>query len=222
MRAGWFVLKKAAARSGMEGEMKKKRKGKKGRILESSGKESSESESDSKESSEQEQQKVKKKSGGREVRTRKVQFQERDVKDEVEELTSQLHALDMRDSAYTSTYACLVIVAPTLAERVPLPARWTIGVTTTGMTGVSAPIHNSNPIAYSQSWPYNDTCYFCKGRHQIRVCDTAADGYYAHADGTQIIHHPDGLKAVVDHKRSHDHPPHMPTPPTAFSSFVSA
>ncbi|KAF8802582.1 hypothetical protein BYT27DRAFT_7109957, partial [Phlegmacium glaucopus] len=92
------------------------------------------------ESSDEDQKR--KKPARREVRTKKVRFERgTDLKDEVEELTTKLHGLNMQEAAYASTYARLVLVAPVLADKIPPPARWTAGATVTAAMGTPSHTH---------------------------------------------------------------------------------
>jgi len=103
------------------------KKGKKWKKRESSGEESEDkvigiemgSELDSKN-----EKKVVKKSEKREVRTRKVWFEEerrkgKDVQGQVDELTRKLLQLDIKDNAYTMAYTQLFVLASNLTDKLP-------------------------------------------------------------------------------------------------------
>ena len=111
MKAGRFVLRKAATRGGW-GRMSKKEK--KRRREESSNEESEDEvigvETGSESDSEEEKRKKRKKSTEKEVRVRKVWFEDEGKKKEegqekVDELTRKLLQLNVKDDAYAAAYA---------------------------------------------------------------------------------------------------------------------
>jgi len=180
MEADHFVLRKAAARGGW-GRMSKK--GKKGRREELSDEESEDevigvktgSESDS----EEEERKKRKKSIKKEVRVRKVWFEDKGKKrkegqEKVDELTRKLLQLNVKDDAYATAYAQLFVLAPEMTDNLPLSSRFgasTIMATSTTMVP-SYPRHSQPSAPMS----YNFPCHFCKKLEcRLRTCPTAAE-----------------------------------------------
>jgi len=174
------VLRKASARGGWG---RTSRKGKKGRRGESSDKESEDevigvetvSESDSKE----EERKKRKKSTKKEVRVRKVQFEdegkkEKEGQEKVDELTRKLLQLNVKDNAYAAAYAQLFVLAPEMTDNLPLPSRFgalTVVATSTTM----APSYPRYPQPTAPML-CNFSCHFCKKLEcRLRTCPTAAE-----------------------------------------------
>ncbi|KAF8816293.1 hypothetical protein BYT27DRAFT_7277147 [Phlegmacium glaucopus] len=168
-----------------------------------------------------------------------------DTKDEVEELTTKLHGLNMQEAAYASTYARLVLVAPVLADKIPPPAKWTAGATVTAAMGTPSHVHAYSPAAHHAHHThrvYDKSCHFCKEENcRIGTCPTVVEylqqgrvkrhprGYYTYPDGGWIEAHPGGLKGAVDAAATAGLNIPLPNPkdllphmiPTALSSFVT-
>jgi len=174
------VLRKVAAR-GEWGRILKK--GKKGRRGESSNEESENEvigvETGSESDSEEEERKKRKKSAKKEVRVRKVRFEDKGKKKEegqkcVDELTRKLLQLNVKDDAYAAAYAQLFILAPTMTENLPPLSRFGVStVAATSTTMVSSYPRYPQPIAPMLR---NFSCYFCKKLEcRLRTCPTAAE-----------------------------------------------
>jgi len=130
MKVGYFVLRKAATRGGWS---RMSKKGKKGRREESSNEESEDEvigmETGSESDSEEEERKKRKKSTNKEVRVRKVRFEDKGKKgkegqEKVDELTRKLLQLNVKDDAYAAAYAQLFVLAPEMMDNLPLPSRF--------------------------------------------------------------------------------------------------
>jgi len=242
MKAGRFVLRKAAARGGW-GRMSKKEK--KGRREESSDEESEDEmigvETGSESDSEEKERKKRKKSTEKEMRVRKVQFENKGKKKEegqekVDELTRKLLQLNVKDDAYAAAYAQLFILAPTMTENLSPPSRFAAST----IASTSTTVMPSYSRYSSAPMPRDFSCHFCKREDcQLRTCPIAEEyiqlrrvlrqqnGYYTHMDGSPInARHLGGLKGAIDIKLNiRDLPPHLsnmaPTP-ARFSSFVEA
>jgi len=238
------VLRKAAARGGW-GRMSKK--GKKGRREESSNEESEDevigietgSESDSKE----EERKKRKKSTKKEVRVRKVRFEDKGKKKEegqekVDKLTRKLLQLNVKDDAYAAAYAQLFILAPMMTKNLLPPSCFAASTIVSTSTTVM-PSHPRYPQS-NTPMPRDFSCHFCKREDcQLRTCPIVEEyiqlrqvlrqqnGYYTHMDRSPIdARHPGELKGAIDIKLNiRDLPPYLsnmaPTP-ARFSSFVEA
>ena len=234
-------MRKAAAR-GEWGRMSKK--GKKERRSKLSNEESDDevirmktgSDSDS-----EKEGKRGKRSAKREVRMRKVCFENKGKKKEegqehVDELTKKLLQLNVKDDAYAAAYAQLFILAPTITENLLLPSRFAAFT----ITSTSTTVMSSHPRYSSAPMPCNFTCHFCKKPEcHLRTCPIAEEyvwsrqvlrqpnGYYTYLDESPIdACHPGGLKGAVDFKLNiWDIPPHLSnitSIPTKFSSFIGA
>jgi len=197
------------------------KKGKKERREESSDEESEDEvigvEMGSKSNSEEEERKKRKKSTKKEMRVRKVQFEDEGKKrkegqEKVDKLTRKLLQLNVKDDAYVATYAQLFVLAPEMTDNLPPFSRFrasTVMATSTTMTP-SYPRHSQPSAPMS----YNFPCHFCKKLECcLRTCPTAieyvqsqrvllqANGYYTHMDGSPIdARHLGGLKGVIDVK----------------------
>jgi len=110
MEAGHFVLRKTALRGGWK---RTSRKGKKGRRRELSNEESEDEmigvETESELDSEEEERKKRKKSTKKEVRIRKVRFEDerkkgKEEQEKVDKLTRKLLQLNVKDDAYVTAY----------------------------------------------------------------------------------------------------------------------
>jgi len=193
--------------------------------------------------SEEEERKKRKKSTKKEVRVRKVQFEDEGKKgkegqEKVDELTRKLLQLNVKDDAYATAYAQLFVLAPEMTDNLPSPSRFeasTVMATSTTMA-LSYPRYSQPFAPMSHNFP----CHFCKKlKCCLRTCPTAAEyvqsqwvllqanGYYTHMDGSPIdARHPGGLKGAIDVKLNiRDLPPHlsnMALTPARFSSFVEA
>jgi len=191
--------------------------------------------------SEEEERKKRKKSTKKEVRVRKVRFEDKGKKKEegqekVDELTRKLLQLNVKDDAYAAAYAQLFILAPTMTENLPPPSSFAASTITSTSTTIM-PFH---PRYSSAPMPRNFTCHFCKKPEcRLRTCPTAEEyvqsrqvlrqpnGYYTYLGGSPIdARHPGGLKGAVDFKLNiRDMPPHLSnitSTPTKFSSFIGA
>jgi len=198
-------------------------------------------ETGSESNSEEEERKKRKKSTKKEMRVRKVQFEDKGKKKEegqkrVDKLTRKLLQLNVKDNAYAATYAQLFILAPTMTKNLPPPSCFAAStVTATSTTMAPSYPRYSQPSALMS---HNFPCHFCKKLEcYLRTCPTAteyvqsqqvllqANGYYTHIDGSPInARHPGGLKEAIDIKLNiRDLPPHLfnMAPTLArFSSFV--
>jgi len=242
MEVDRFVLRKAAARGGW-GRMLKK--GKKERRKESSDEESEDEvigvEAGLESDSEEEERKKRKKSTNKEMRVRKVRFEDEGKKKEegqekVDKLTRKLLQLNIKDDTYAAAYAQLFILVPTMTENLLPPSRFAASIITLTSTTVmpSHPRYSSAPMSH------NFPCHFCKKLEcRLRTCPTAAEyvqsqrvllqanEYYTHMDGSPIdARHLGELKGVIDVKLNiRDLPPHlfnMAPIPVRFSLFVEA
>jgi len=238
------VLRKASARGGWGQTSKKEKKGRRG---EPSDEESEDEvigvETGSESDSEEEKRKKRKKSTNKEVRVRKVQFDDEGKKgkegqEKVDELTRKLLQLHVKDSAYAAAYIQLFVLASEMTDNLPPPSRF--GASTVAATSTTiAPSYPRYPQP-TAPMPCNFSCHFCKKPECcLRTCPTAAEyvqservllkpnGYYAHLDGSPIdACHPGGLKGAIDAKSNRrDTPPHLAratATSTKFSSFVEA
>jgi len=213
MEAGCFVLRKAAARGGW-GRMSKK--GKKGRRGKSSDEESEDEmigvETGSESDSEEEKRKKRKKSTKKEVRMRKVQFENEGKKKEegqehVDELTRKLLQLNVKDDTYAAAYAQLFILVPTITENLLPPSRFAAST----IVSTSTTVMSSHPRYSSAPMPRNFTCHFYKKPEcRLRTCPTAKEyvwsqrvlrqpnKYYTYLDGSPVdTHHLGGLKRLM-------------------------
>jgi len=172
------VLRKVAVREGWDRIPKKRKKERRGDSSDDESEEEvirveSESESDSKGDA----RRKRKKSAKKEVRTRKIQFDDKGKKEKeapewVDELTRKLLQLNVKDDAYAAAYAQLFILAPTMTKNLSPPACFaasTIASTSTAVTP-SHPRYSSAPM------PHNFTCHFCKKLEcRLRTCSTAKE-----------------------------------------------
>ena len=193
--------------------------------------------------SEEEERKKRKKSTNKEVRVRKVQFDDEGKKgkegqEKVDELTRKLLQLNVKDDAYAAIYAQLFVLAPEIMDNLPPPS-W-FGASTVAATSTTmAPSYPRYPQPTAPMLR-NFSCHFCKKLEcRLRTCPTAAEyvrsgrvllkpnGYYAYPDGSLIdARHPGGLKGAIDAKSNgRDILPHLAratATSTKFSSFVEA
>ena len=127
--------------------------------------------------SEEEERKKRKKSTKKEVRVRKVQFEDEGKKKEegqekVNKLTRKLLQLNVKDDAYVAAYAQLFILAPMMTENLLPPSRF--AVSTIALT--STTVMPSYPRYSSAPMPHNFTCHFCKKPECcLRTCPTAEE-----------------------------------------------
>jgi len=193
--------------------------------------------------SEEEERKKKKKSTKKEVRVRKIQFEDKGKKgkegqEKVDELTRKLLQLNVKDDAYAAAYAQLFVLAPEMTDNLLPPSQF--GASTVAAT--STTMVPSYPRYPQPTAPMlcNFSCHFCKKPEcRLRTCPTAAEyvrsgrvllkpnGYYAYLDGSLInARHPGGLKGAIDAKSNgRDTPLHLAratATSTKFSSFVEA
>jgi hypothetical protein len=161
--------------------------------MESSSSESEESSEDSEESESEEEERRKPKKKGKakekvkEVRTRKVRFDEAARKlDEVEELTKRLSGMHVGDVMYAGVYAKLWKQEPEIARRIPPPASW-IPEAQVATLPVHAPVYNLQPASssypqvpnqqyqtpsmYNQGHPQRQTHFTLYTPHQRRSND---------------------------------------------------
>jgi len=193
--------------------------------------------------SEEEERKKRKKSTNKEVRVRKVQFDDEGKKgkegqEKVDELTRKLLQLNVKDDAYAAAYAQLFILAPEITDNLSPSSQFgasTVAATSTAM----APSYPRYPQPTAPML-HNFSCHFCKKPEcRLRTCPTAAEyvqsgrvllkpnSYYTHPNGSLIdARHPGGLKGAIDAKSNgRDILPHLAratATSTKFSSFVEA
>jgi len=156
---------------------------KKGRRGESSDEESEDEvigvETESESDSEEEERKKRKKSTKKEVRVKKVRFEDKGRKrkegqKKVNKLTRKLLQLNMKDNAYAATYTQLFVLAPEMTDNLPPPSRFgasTVAATSTTM----APSYPRYPQPTAPML-HNFSCHFCKKPEcHLRTCPTAAE-----------------------------------------------
>jgi len=173
-------LRKASARGGWG---QTSRKGKKRRRGESSDEESEDEvigvETGLELNSEEEERKKRKKSTNKEVRVRKVRFEDEGKKGKegqkkVDKLTRKLLQLNVKDDAYAAAYAQLFILAPEMTNNLPPPSQFeasTVVATSTTM----APSYPRYPQP-TAPMPRNFTCHFYKKpEYCLRTCPTAEE-----------------------------------------------
>ena len=123
--------------------------------------------------------KKRKKSTKKEVRVKKVQFEDKGKKrkegqEKVDELTKKLLQLNVKDNAYVAAYTQLFVLAPEITDNLPLPSHFrasTVMETSTPMA-LSYPRHSQSSVPMSHNFPY----HFCKKLECcLRTCPTAAE-----------------------------------------------
>jgi len=158
--------------------------------------------------------------------------------EKIDELTRKLLQLNVKDNAYTATYAQLFVLASEMINNLPPPSHFGAStVMATSATMIPSYPKYSQPTA---SMLCNFSCHFCKKPEcHLRTCPTATEyvqsgrallqpnGYYAHPNGLLIdTHHPGGLKRAIDIKNNgRDTPPNLVriiAMSTKLSSFVEA
>ena len=156
---------------------------KKGRRGESSDEESEDEvigvETESESDSEEEERKKRKKSTKKEVRVKKVRFEDKGRKrkeeqKKVNKLTRKLLQLNMKDNAYAATYTQLFVLAPEMTDNLPPPSQF--GALTVAAT--STTIAPSYPRYPQPTAPMlrNFSCHFCKKpEYRLRTCPTAVE-----------------------------------------------
>ena len=129
--------------------------------------------------SEEEEKKKRKKSTKKEVRVRKVWFENEGKKgkegqEKVDELTRKLLQLNVKDDAYAAAYVQLFVLASEMMDNLSPPSRFgasTVMVTSTTMAP-SYPRHSQPSAPMS----HNFSCYFCKKLEcHLRTCLIAAE-----------------------------------------------
>ena len=166
MKAGQFVLRKAAARGGWKRMSKKGRKGRRGKLSnEELDDEVIGVETGSELDSEEDERRKGKKSVKGKVRTREVHFENKgkrkeDGQEKVNELTRKLLQLNVKDDTYAATYMQLFVLAPGMTDNFPPPSHFRASTMAATITTVAP----SYP-RYSQPrapMPCDFSCYFCK------------------------------------------------------------
>jgi len=193
--------------------------------------------------SEEEERKKRKKSIKKEVRVRKVQFENKGKKGKkkqkkVDKLTRKLLQLNVKDDAYVAAYTQLFVLVLEIMDNLLLPSCFGAS-TAMAISATIIPFY----LRYSQpttSMLRNFSCYFCKKlKCHLRTCLIAANyvqsgrallqpnSYYAHPDGSLIdACYLGGLKRAIDTKSNRrDILPHLvrtTATSTKLSSFVEA
>lgn len=109
----------------------------------------------------------------REVQTKRVAFTPptpvKSKMDELDELASKMHGLDIADTAYSVCYTRLAYIAPTAAQAWATPK--TRQLVSTVSTLAPLPYLPLPPSNYQA----NATCFFCGGSHVMRTCSVAGE-----------------------------------------------